>query len=63
MSTKDTESNVSFHNQLTAPGELKPTLFAPPTFEALDELTEEMEIDEPLVSKRHGDAPSAFNFK
>lgn len=63
MSTKDTESNVSFHNQLAAPGELKSALFAPPTFEALDELTEEMEVEEPLVSKRHSEAPSAFNFK
>ena len=31
-------------------------------FETLDEMSEEMEVDEPLVSKRHGDSSNAFHF-
>ena len=72
MSTKDTESNVSF--QLSSqqmpfkPPEV--TLFQLETegafsglgFETLDEMSEEMEVDEPLVSKRHSDSSNAFHF-
>ena len=61
MSTKDTESNVSF--QLSS----QQMPFKPPEvtlfqLETLDEMSEEMEVDEPLVSKRHSDSSNAFHF-